>query len=87
MKNYRNQNSCQTCKHVFIKYDYDDGDSLFCNIQNNRPKKCGSCAMHEDFDYMIPEGDPAENLWDKWAKTHKVNNHGICDLYKRGLGE
>lgn len=81
MKNYRIQNSCQNCVHVFRKIEYDDCDQLFCNINDNRPPKCGSTFMKESFDYMAFDDDPYEEIWDKWADIHNVSKSGVCDNY------
>ena len=82
MKNYRAQNACQSCKHVFVKYEYDAGDELFCNIDNDRPSPCGSVSMNESFDYMVDK-DPNIKIWNKWDKKHKVDAHGVCDKFEK----
>jgi hypothetical protein len=66
---YREQNGCHNCGHVFRQRQYDEGDTYFCNIENNRPP-CGSMAMggeHDAFD-AVQACFSAEN----WATQEDV---------------
>lgn len=78
--NYRVQNCCANCKHVFIRSEYDDESSYYCTLNASKRPLCGSVAMKEagldndDYDY---------EAWYNWAEKHVVVEHGICDEYER----
>lgn len=99
MKNYRENNSCLTCKHLFVKMDYDEGvTGYYCNINKNKPR-CGSIQLDEQFISEIEIRQHNDNWycseekitlekerrekWKQWAEKHCVSTSGICDLYKK----
>jgi hypothetical protein len=83
--NYRKQNACCNCKHIFIKFDYDEGTSYFCTYNALPRPLCGSTQLNEDF---IKGKNSVErcNLfekWEHWAKNQKVEPENICDIYEK----
>lgn len=85
---YKTQPACATCTFVFIKYDYDEGESYFCTAMcENRPK-CGSTSMREEFEYPSANAPKQEWLhvkdvedWRAWAEQCEVKAWDICNRY------
>ena len=54
--NYRIQDGCHTCGHVFVKGEYDDPNTYYCGLGAPKRPFCGSVAMGEDFTKLCPGG-------------------------------
>mgnify|MGYP000999992506 CR=1 FL=1 len=97
MKNYKEQNGCFNCKHVFIKMEYDDGYEYFCHHDNSKRPICGSVLMSESFFYEYngntknhihlsdEEYEKKYNEWEDWANERRVIESGICDYHEKNL--
>jgi hypothetical protein len=91
--NYRLQPGCVSCKHVFERYEYDDGATCYCTLEAPPRPPCGSVCMHEQFSHgeNLPEElrytdqDPFSigmRNWDEWEEGRQVVEFGICDKYE-----
>lgn len=49
MNNYRDQNGCYRCTHVFRVIHYDDAPELFCLLNAPERPSCGLSLMDEEF--------------------------------------
>lgn len=88
-KRYTVSNSCVTCKHAFVKFNYDDEDQYFCHFDKSPRPLCGSVGMDESYrlDCTSKVTSRLDKLWDTWAEKHAVSVNGICDNYKEGRDE
>ena len=91
-ESYRVQHACNNCTFAFEKYDYDSYPEHFCTVDRLQRPKCGSTALNEDFYY--PHVDAPDEawigvhdvvVWEKWAKSHAVEQNGICDHWKKAI--
>ena len=73
MNNYRSQDACLNCIHVFRYIEHDGAGDWYCNLRNDRPP-CGSVALNEVWGFNI-------RIWGRWANTHFVQPSGICDSW------
>jgi hypothetical protein len=82
MKNYRNQKSCPQCKHVFVKYDFEDGPYYYCTYNAPPRPPCDSMAMTETSLQLKCDPIELETNWLEWSKDKTVEPFGICDLFE-----
>lgn len=71
---------CCSCKHVFEKTDYEESGDYYCNVDDDRPL-CGSVCLGEslfDRPYNEAEQDALTDMWDEWAKDHRVQPYQVC---------
>lgn len=87
--NYKNQNCCHNCKHVFIKSEYDEGDDYYCHEDKSERPPCGSVFMKEAFlwdekDKRTSKKERMErwDKWEKWKTKREVKSFGICDKWE-----
>ena len=84
MKNYRCQDGCYNCKHVFVFKEYDQGYEYYCTYNAPERPLCMSVAMDE-----CPNLDSSKKFeklcraWDKWSEGRRVNSVGICSYYEK----
>jgi hypothetical protein len=88
---YRVQDGCHNCKHVFIYYEHDCGETGYCTLNAPPRPPCRSVAMDEcPSDPSIPESDwngqfesncKAHQAWMDWAMHRMVSDSGICDSH------
>tara|TARA_R110000744_G_scaffold64675_5_gene133075 strand:+ start:594 stop:887 length:294 start_codon:yes stop_codon:yes gene_type:complete len=85
---YKAQGGCHNCKHVFMKYDYDEGPCYYCHLDGTERPLCMSVAMDgESVEDNTVEGEvfhEAFQKWHKWADARGVAAWGICDSYEEG---
>lgn len=94
------QYKCRNCKHCLVMHEYDEPDQYYCHIDGSDRPKCGSVAMDENIWDITYENEAEkeqahelamkeEAIWDKWAKSHKVDASGTCDEWepRRGNNE
>ena len=81
MKNYRQQNGCRNCKHVFVWSEYDDASVYYCTFGAPKRPPCLSYLMGEIpykvFDYEASER--ASREWREWSNGRMVSREGVCD--------
>ena len=83
--NYREQNGCHNCKHVFIYEEYEEESVYFC-CHNALPRPlCMSLLMGETISGMGQEFVDAHWAWEEWAKNRQVEPWGICEHYDNGV--
>lgn len=91
---YKVLSSCENCHHVFVRSDYDEGDTYFCTVDGSKRPLCCSTSMKEDFNDVFPDLDViTEEIhkkamefysnWRDWSLSHEVKSNGICDKYTR----
>ena len=85
--NYRHQNGCWNCVHVFARHEYDDGSLFFCTLNSPKRPPCGSVAMDECA-LLIPLGtmemvDQEYLRWHIWNSGREVRRYGICDGWEK----
>ena len=92
MKDYKDQDSCETCQHVFVRIDWDEPEQFFCTASSPPRPLCLSDQMDET---ELPEDklavfnpyslvwEKAQKRWDTWATPRRVKPYGICKLYKK----
>lgn len=85
MENYIEQKGCHRCTWVFVRSDYEEGDTYYCNDHDagSRPP-CMSVAMKECPPDLTSNKEYGEWLerWDTWASRQEVKPWGICDNWK-----
>ena len=80
---YREQPSCATCEHRFVRTEYESGPCYYCQVDNKPRPLCGSVAMGE----ILGSDDDAWDEWEKWAEPREVSSRGICDEHTPPKGE
>ena len=83
MTNYKIQNGCHNCKHVFLSQEYDKNDGYYCTKDSPKRPICGSYYLEEHFDPYYMSGQSFK--WAKWAKDRGVNGWGICDDWEANV--
>ncbi len=81
-ENYKSQDGCNNCKFVFVKYDYDEGETYFCTQDGVKRPLCLSVGMHESPDTMDGMFQQRWNEWDEWSIKREVEPFGICDVWE-----
>jgi hypothetical protein len=71
--------TCSNCAHVFRKYDYDQGNEYYCNVDQSDRPRCQSVAMEES-DHEFKDGKHHE-LWWEWSKNRRVYSFTICEFH------
>ena len=83
------QDGCQTCRHVFVYTDYDEGPFFYCTFDAPPRPPCMSVGMGEDIWDGTPYSDEryeeTYGVWYKWAEEREVNPGAICDSFERGM--
>ena len=49
MINYRAQSGCHNCRNVFVREEYEDPNSFYCELNAPPRPVCGSILMNENF--------------------------------------
>ena len=98
-EDYKINDGCWDCSHLFSVHFYDEPSEYYCwQDKSNRPL-CDSLLMKESFtedmrfrgidlenisaeDWVI-EHDKLMDIWDKWAKEHKINLAGTCSKWEK----
>lgn len=84
--NYREQDSCYHCTHVFERWEYDSLNEYFCTFNELPRPKCCSNAMacnneceklSKDKEVRYKEYDE----WEEWSKNKEVKPWAICDNF------
>lgn len=91
MINYRKQNVCANCKHVFVRYDdeYAPNDEYYCTLNAPPRPPCMSTENKEwatDIDPVtkFPTSIRTWQVWRAWAEGREVDMLGICDAWEQG---
>ena len=79
---YRTQDGCHNCKHVFVMREWDEGSLLYCNENKDRPR-CQSVLLNECDANNSKEFPNRLKTWCDWADAHEVRPYGICNNYKK----
>ena len=81
---YRAQDGCHNCKHVFVRYDHDEGQSFYCTMGAGVRPPCMSVAMDEcpGLAYNTAIFDAAYDAWDEWSDGREVRPSSICPQYE-----
>jgi hypothetical protein len=93
---YRVQHGCHSCRYVFVKREYDEGDTYYCSKDAPPRPICGSIFMDESFTSAregldITAGDRYTDKdpfsvalyeWERWSDGREVSCHGICDRHE-----
>ncbi len=92
MINYREQNGCHNCRHVFLRYEYDDTDEYYCTLNAPERPMCNSVNMNEwagtvERSMTLATHDRIEKAWRAWKKDREVKAWGICDAWAAGEGQ
>lgn len=89
-ESFRLVQSCFSCRHTFVREEYDEGHQLFCCQDGSARPPCGSVSMSEGFlqpDIRAKTGLSPEKLraaWDAWSEEHAVAEFGVCDEWDLG---
>jgi hypothetical protein len=83
MKNYRIQNACVNCKHVFVWNEYDDERQFYCTLNAPPRPRCGSVLFEEEFSGSGKYDSEASDAWLKWSENRRVEAQGICEGYEK----
>lgn len=89
MVNYRKQDGCINCKHVFERYEYEEDSEYYCALNAPPRPMCNSVAMNEwagnvERSTTLATHERIEKAWRAWAKERKVDAVGICDVWEHG---
>jgi hypothetical protein len=86
-KNYREVETCSSCRFVFEKTEYDDYPEYFCNLEEEPRPKCGSIQMEgERFAMMSSQQvqrSEERNKWASWCVGKGVGGMMVCDEYEK----
>ena len=88
MNNYRQQDGCHSCKHVFVEYGYQHVAKFCTKNAPERPK--GAEHEQEDMDFHGEGADANLEIcdqWDKWRRGRGVRREGICDDFEKVEGD
>lgn len=88
MRNYRAQNACHNCRHVFEFVDYGhSGEDFYCTLDAPPRPLCGSVKLGEGPNSKLArEGKYDASKWLDWASARYVEPAGICDAWQPDLG-
>ncbi len=78
------KNPCYSCKHVFVKYEHEEGPWYYCHIDKSERPLCGSVAMHEKH---FPDDDEAFKKFDIGVEDIKAGNEKYQAYDKWYFGE
>lgn len=82
----RTVQTCATCKHCFIKHEYDETPELYCTLNAPTRPLCGCLAMNEEFsDDDRDCYETGKQAWDEWAKFRYRHTDNVCDAYEKGV--
>ncbi len=89
MINYREQDGCHNCAHVFTRYDYGEEDTYFCALNAPERPLCGALKMCEGPNSQLAKerGGFDVNVWWEWARSRNVEHGGVCDVWAAKDGE
>ena len=86
---FEQERACRNCRHVFVYSDQDEGSTYFCTFRAPPRPRCGSCTMHERWDWDDKKGRRSDRafrqgmrLWDLWSRRREVEPWGICDEFR-----
>lgn len=74
---YKQQDGCHNCKHIFILYEHDVENGYYCAYNAPKRPHCGSSAMCERFDHSLGV-DSGSRDWDDWSDFRAVQAWGSC---------
>lgn len=83
-QDYRVQDGCWSCPHVFRYFEYDEGVTYYCTFGAPSRPLCMSLAMDGDKDaeFVFPIGSSeykkAHAAWDDWSRGREVAACGTC---------
>ena len=88
MVNYRKQNGCINCQHVFVRYEYEEQDEYYCALSAPQRPMCNSVAMNEwagtiERSTTNATHERIEKAWGAWRKGREVEAIGICDMWEQ----
>ena len=85
-KNHRQQNSCATCAHCTMIYEYDQERELYCHIDKSERPSSGSVMMREheptreiNRDKRLALSEKIRTEWRKWTEIRSVKESDVCD--------
>jgi len=84
--NYKNQNGCHNCDNCFMKAEYDEECTYYCNSDKAPRPLCGSVYMHEYKQKKTNVGIDVKfdyQKWEDWHSGREVLAWGICDKWKK----
>ena len=84
MINYRVQNGCGNCVHVFRRFEYDEDDEFYCTLNAPPRPLCGSVAADEWWRYSDTEREARADAWYEWRHGREVEARGFCDAWRAG---
>ena len=92
MINYREQDGCHNCRHVFVRYEYEEDDEFYCALNAPPRPMTNSVAMNEwagnvERSTTLATHERLEKAWRKWKKDREVKAFGICDVGAAKDGE
>lgn len=76
---YKEQKCCGTCGFVYVYWDYDDHE-YYCHQDGSKRPTSG--AWNDEWPPEIGIRKMLAVAWDRWAKSRKVEFHGVCDEWK-----
>jgi len=89
-EDYKDQDCCATCKHVFDRYDYEEDSEYFCHFDKTERPRCGSVRLDEDFRYFNLYRDARRRkarvlakAWYAWSEPRSVKAWGHCSKYEK----
>ena len=91
--NYRETDTCATCRHVFVRVEYDDDAEYFCRMDGSERPWCASSAMNESFiDHPRYQDERPfkfsvlsrwiRRRWERWSEGRRVSARGRCDAWE-----
>lgn len=96
-QDYRVLNTCSSCKHAFVKLEYDDTPEYYCHLDKSVRPLCGSVLMSESHSPdEIPETDEEmkkhketfsknRKAWRAWSEKNLVREEGVCSKWQPTL--
>ena len=82
-KDYKELDSCASCKYVFKMEEHDNPTSYYCHQDKSKRPKCGSVFMGEYFGWNKGTGDYDWDTWEEWADPREVKGWGWCSQYRK----
>ena len=86
-RNYRLQDGCANCQHVFVRTEYEGDDELYCSFGAPQRPACMSVLMEEHNPVPgAPWGfdEEGQKKWDEWKDGRRVLPQGLCTEWMAG---
>lgn len=88
---YKEQNGCWNCQHVFEKEEYDAASDFFCTVDGILQPTLNLDQVKDKSKLITFSGrqkvyDKLVRKWEKWANPRQVKECGKCGQWEKRDG-